>query len=165
MNVEQLLTMPMAQAFKEEGRYEGIVPFFTSGDTAVAGCTLAALDKLMEKEDALTSFMESSTQPPSAKRGAAKTPTPDPPKETPPAMQVAYPPTKSNRWKLVQNLIDSKAQCPICFSDYSFHLEHGCPAIAHINKVLVDNESKAKSILEAYASRPKKDNKRGGRGG
>jgi hypothetical protein len=74
MTMDNLLSMRLIQSFKEEGRYEGIVASFTSGDPKVVGCDLDALSVLMEREDALSKFIDPQTQLPAAKRGAAKPP-------------------------------------------------------------------------------------------
>lgn len=161
MTMDNLLSMRLIQSFKEEGCYEGIVASFTAGDKDVVGCNLNTLSALMEREDALTDFVNPQGQLPAAKRGAAKQSDKD---LKPPVMQVSYPLTSGIQWKALRDLVSAKQQCPFCFSRISFHTEEGCPALAQLNLVLVEDEDKAKAIQDLY-TKHKSEKKQGGRGG
>jgi hypothetical protein len=80
-------------------------------------------------------------------------------------MQVSYPPTSGIQWKTLQDLVSAKQQCPFCFSRVSFYTEEGCPALAQLNLILVEDADKAKDLLDRYAKNKPERNQRRGRGG
>jgi hypothetical protein len=117
----------------------------------LVGCDLNTLQTIMQREDALTGVLSPSTKTAAARRG--KTPTDTPkhqPDPSPPSMAVLYPPTKGIPWTLVKTLCNANSQCPVCYNRNKFHLDVGCPALAQAGFVIVKDEAKAKSIINAY---------------
>ena len=62
-----------------------------------------------------------------------------------------YPPIKGVRWNIVQDLFTGHKQCGLCFSKDPLHWETGCPCVATIGKILVEDDKTAKEILAKYA--------------
>lgn len=157
--------MRLIQAFKEEGRYEGVVSSFTHGDPTVVACDLKHLEHLMMLEDDRLKFLnQGSTPPPAlplARRGNKKPaadPKPSAPPKSPPAphgqMQVSYPPSQGIKWKELRDLIKSKSLCPFCFTKTkSFHWEVGCPALAAAGIITVEDKDASKALLDKFNER------------
>ena len=158
IDIDKLVAMQAIKAMQDAERYEGIVKDFRDGSTKLASCTLATIGKLMEETDARSSFLDpSSSTVPSANRGSKKpavsapSPSPTAPPPSPaPNMAVQYPPTRGIRWKHIQDLIDGKKQCPICYSLDDFHLKVGCPCLAAKGKIIVEDATRAKAIVSKF---------------
>jgi signal transduction histidine kinase len=67
MSIDSLLSTRLIQAFKEEGRFEGIVSWFQNGDPVVVGCNIKVFQALMEKEGLLMNFINPLAGAPAAK--------------------------------------------------------------------------------------------------
>ena len=79
-----------------------------------------------------------------------------------------YPPSDAVQWKTVTGIFEDKKSCPHCHSRDDFHWTVGCPVLAAINRVYVEDETKAKEISLKYQEHkgPRRDSGgRGGRGG
>ena len=84
----------------------------------------------------------------------------------PPRDDAAFPPSKGVRWPVIKGLFENKKSCPHCHSRDAFHWKNGCPVLAELNLVCVEDATKAQAIMSKYtAYMDTRNSGRGGRGG
>ena len=158
----------------DHSKYDGLLSRFTSGDASVVTADLPALELLMLGEDRRKEAMGITPVPiPSANRATQGPPNnnnhsddqggnPRGPPPLPPP-EAIFPPTKGVRWPQIKALFEDKKSCPHCHSRDKFHWTTGCPVLAELNLVCVEDATKAKDILTKYTTHI--DSFGGGRGG
>ena len=139
----------------DHSKYDGLLSRFPSGDASVVLADLPTLEILMAGEDPRKAALGLTPAPaPSTNHATQGNHDPQagtrrdehrnvPPSPSQEYQPHAYQPSVPVQWKTITSIFEEKKSCPHYHSRDDFHWTVGCPVLAVLNHVCVEDETKA----------------------